>query len=48
LLNETGVSILAGTSFGAFGEGYARFSFANSQENLREALRRIAEWIPTL
>jgi aspartate aminotransferase len=48
LLNETGVSILSGTSFGAFGEGYARFSFANSQENLREALRRIAEWVPTL
>lgn len=48
LLNETGVSILAGTSFGAFGEGYARFSFANSQDNLREALRRIAEWVPTL
>jgi aspartate aminotransferase len=48
LLNETGVSILAGTSFGAFGENYARFSFANSQENLREALRRISEWVPTL
>jgi aspartate aminotransferase len=48
LLNETGVSILAGTSFGAFGEGFARFSFANSQDNLREALRRIAEWVPTL
>ena len=48
LLNETGVSILAGTSFGSFGENYARFSFANSQENLREALRRIAEWVPTL
>ncbi|MDA0798021.1 MAG: pyridoxal phosphate-dependent aminotransferase [Chloroflexi bacterium] len=48
LLNETGVSILAGTSFGAFGEGYARFSFANSQDNLREALRRIGEWVPTL
>ena len=48
LLNETGVSILAGTSFGAFGEGYARFSFANSQDNLREALRRIGKWVPTL
>jgi len=48
LLNETGVSILAGTSFGEFGEGYARFSFANSQDNLREALRRITEWVPTL
>ncbi len=48
LLSEAGVSILAGTSFGAFGEGYARFSFANSEDNLREALRRITEWVANL
>ena len=48
LLDEAGVSTLAGTSFGEFGEGYARFSFANSQENLREALRRMREWVTTL
>ena len=48
LLAEAGVSVLAGTSFGAFGEGYARFSFANSQENLREALRRMEAWVATL
>ena len=48
LLAEAGVSALAGTSFGAFGEGYARFSFANSQENLREALRRMESWVATL
>jgi len=41
VLNEAGVSLLAGTSFGAFGEGYARLSFAASQDDLREALRRM-------
>jgi aspartate/methionine/tyrosine aminotransferase len=45
LLQEAGVSVLAGTSFGEFGEGYARFSFANSQDNIREALRRIEGWL---
>jgi aspartate/methionine/tyrosine aminotransferase len=45
LLQEAGVSALAGTSFGEFGEGYARFSFANSQDNIREALRRIETWL---
>ena len=48
LLDEAGVSALSGTSFGEFGEGFARFSFANSQENLREALRRMREWVATL
>jgi aspartate/methionine/tyrosine aminotransferase len=41
LLNEADVAVLPGTSFGAFGEGYIRISFANSAENLREAMRRI-------
>jgi aspartate/methionine/tyrosine aminotransferase len=45
LLKDAGVSVLAGTSFGAFGEGYARISFANSQENIREALRRMEGWL---
>jgi aspartate aminotransferase len=45
LLQEAGVSALAGTSFGEFGEGYARFSFANSRDNIREALRRIEAWL---
>ncbi|MEK6954689.1 MAG: pyridoxal phosphate-dependent aminotransferase [Candidatus Micrarchaeota archaeon] len=43
LLHEAGVACLPGTSFGAFGEGYLRFSYANSQDNIREALRRITE-----
>lgn len=43
LLNDAGVACLAGTSFGAFGEGYMRFSYANSAENIREGLRRVKE-----
>ncbi len=41
LLEEAGVAVIAGTSFGAFGEGYLRFSYASSTENIREAIRRI-------
>jgi aspartate/methionine/tyrosine aminotransferase len=41
LLNEAGVATLAGTSFGKFGEGYLRLSYANSVENLGKALDRI-------
>ncbi|MEN8007243.1 MAG: pyridoxal phosphate-dependent aminotransferase [Candidatus Krumholzibacteriota bacterium] len=44
LLEDFGVAALAGTSFGAFGEGYLRFSYANSQENIRKALERFAEF----
>lgn len=40
-LEEAGVACLPGTSFGQFGEGYVRFSYANSVENIREALLRI-------
>ena len=45
LLNEAGVACLSGTSFGEFGEGYLRFSYANSLENLNEAVRRMGEWL---
>jgi aspartate/methionine/tyrosine aminotransferase len=41
LLEEAGVACLAGTAFGEFGEGHLRFSYANSMENIQEALRRI-------
>jgi aspartate aminotransferase len=44
LLEETGVACLSGTAFGAWGEGYLRFSFANSVENIRKALERIDDW----
>jgi len=42
LLDEGGVACLSGASFGEFGEGYLRFSYANSMDNIQEALRRIA------
>ncbi len=40
-LEEAGVATVSGTSFGAWGEGYLRFSYANSAENILEALGRI-------
>jgi aspartate aminotransferase len=48
LLDEFGVAALAGTSFGAYGEGYLRFSYANSQDNIRKALERFAEFAATV
>jgi aspartate/methionine/tyrosine aminotransferase len=45
LLKEAGVACLSGTAFGEWGEGYLRFSFANSVENIQKALGRIEDWI---
>ena len=44
LLEQAGVACLSGTAFGDFGEGYLRFSVANSLENLKQALERIDQW----
>ena len=44
LLDEAGVAALSGTSFGAYGEGYLRFSIANSLENIAKALDRVQAW----
>jgi aspartate/methionine/tyrosine aminotransferase len=41
LLNEAGVACLSGTAFGAAGEGHIRLSYANSLQNIQEALRRM-------
>ncbi|QYO62527.1 pyridoxal phosphate-dependent aminotransferase [Leptolyngbya sp. 7M] len=41
LLEEVGVSVLAGTAFGKYGDGYLRISYANSLENIYEALERM-------
>ena len=43
ILQEAGVAVLSGTSFGSYGEGYLRLSFANSVENIRKAMERISE-----
>jgi aspartate aminotransferase len=44
LLTEAGVACLNGAGFGEFGEGYVRFSYANSYENLMRAVERIKVW----
>ncbi len=45
LLNDAGVATIAGTSFGSYGEGYLRVSYANSLENIAEAMRRFGDWL---
>jgi aspartate/methionine/tyrosine aminotransferase len=46
LLVDAGVATVAGTAFGAFGEGYLRFSYANSLEKIQEALARVRTVLP--
>jgi aspartate aminotransferase len=48
ILNKADVACLSGTAFGEFGEGYLRFSYANSVENIQVALERIAKLVSTL
>jgi aspartate/methionine/tyrosine aminotransferase len=45
LLDRAGVACLSGASFGDYGEGYLRFSYANSYENLMDAVERIREFL---
>jgi aspartate aminotransferase len=47
-LEEAGVACLAGTSFGEFGKGYIRFSYANSVENIEKAIGRMAEALKSI
>jgi aspartate aminotransferase len=44
LLDDAGVAALSGTAFGDFGEGYLRFSVANSVDNIEKALERVNGW----
>ena len=48
LLDEAGVAVLPGTSFGKNGEGYLRLSYANSMENIRMALERMQQALTEL
>jgi aspartate/methionine/tyrosine aminotransferase len=48
LLKEAGVALLPGTAFGDYGEGFIRISYANSLENIRKALDRIAKAVARL
>jgi aspartate/methionine/tyrosine aminotransferase len=45
LLAEAGVACLSGTAFGKYGDGFLRFSYANSIENINEALSRFAGFL---
>ena len=45
LLEEAGVAIIGGPDFGIHGEGYLRLSYANSAENIRKAIGRMAEFL---
>lgn len=45
LLTQAGVACLAGIGFGKWGDGYLRFSYANSIENINKALDRIGAWV---
>jgi aspartate/methionine/tyrosine aminotransferase len=45
LLEQAGVAALSGTAFGTYGEGYLRFSIANSMENIHKALDRVEQWV---
>jgi aspartate aminotransferase len=47
LLDEVGVAVLPGTSFGPHGKGHIRLSYAASIANLEEAARRIAQYVGT-
>src|SRR5216683_1713817 len=48
LLQRAGVAALSGTAFGRYGEGYLRFSYANSVQAIREALEAVAAVLPEL
>jgi aspartate/methionine/tyrosine aminotransferase len=45
LLNTAGIACLAGTAFGQHGEGYLRFSYASSEENIRKMLVKLKNFI---
>ncbi len=45
ILAATGVAVAPGADFGAGGEGYLRFSYANSLENIEEALSRLGDYL---
>ncbi len=48
LLDQAGVALLSGTSFGSHGDGYLRLSYANSIENIKKGLNRMGEYIGSL
>ena len=47
LLYKLGITTVSGKSFGAYGEGYVRISYANSEKNIKEAIFRIKNYLKT-
>jgi aspartate/methionine/tyrosine aminotransferase len=45
LLDEAGVALIGGPSFGIHGEGYIRLSYANSEDNIRKAVERVGDFL---
>jgi aspartate/methionine/tyrosine aminotransferase len=45
LLDEVGIATIAGTSFGQYGEGHLRVSYANSLDNIAAAMDRMGDWL---
>lgn len=48
LLENAGVAVLPGSSFGEYGEGYLRLTYSNSIENIKEAMRRIRQVLSSI
>jgi len=48
IMREAHVLVLHGTSFGPHGEGFIRFSYVSSEEDIKEGVRRIKEWTEKL
>ena len=44
-MNQAGVALLSGSAFGEFGEGYVRLSYANSQDNIKQAIDKLDKMI---
>ena len=44
-MNEAGVALLSGSAFGEYGEGYVRLSYANSQENIKQAIDKLDKMV---
>jgi aspartate/methionine/tyrosine aminotransferase len=48
ILEATGVGVTPGIDFGPGAQGYLRFSYANSEENIKEGIARVARYLHTL
>ncbi|HIF43473.1 MAG TPA: pyridoxal phosphate-dependent aminotransferase [Dehalococcoidia bacterium] len=44
-MNQAGVALLSGSAFGEFGEGYVRLSYANSQDNIKQAIDKLDQMV---